>query len=291
MKKIFLICLMLFSSLYAEKIVTVSILPQKYFVEKIAKEKIKVNVMVQPGFSPATYEPKTSQMKDLSNSLIYFSIGVNFENIWLNRFKDSNPNIFFVDTSKGIKKSMIEKHEHKDKKEHGHKDHDKHDEHEGLDPHIWLDPILVKTQAKNILDAIVQVDNINREFYYENYKKFLLELDELHLALTNNLKEVKGKKFMVFHPSWGYFATRYDLIQEAVEKEGKDPKPKEIISLINEAKEEGIKIVFIAPQFSKKSAEIIANGIKGKVAVINPLDENWAKSLIHTSEEIVKSYK
>ncbi len=291
MKKIFLICLMLFSSLYAEKIVTVSILPQKYFVEKIAKEKIKVNVMVQPGFSPATYEPKTSQMKDLSNSLIYFSIGVNFENIWLNRFKDSNPNMIFVDTSKGIKKSMIEKHEHKDEKEHGHKDHDKHDEHEGLDPHIWLDPILVKTQAKNILDAIVQVDNINRDFYYENYKKFLLELDELHLALTNNLKEVKGKKFMVFHPSWGYFATRYDLIQEAVEKEGKDPKPKEIISLINEAKEEGIKIVFIAPQFSKKSAEIIANGIKGKVAVINPLDENWAKSLIHTSEEIVKSYK
>lgn len=286
MKKILIVLLLLVNYIYAKQIVTVSVLPQKYFVEKIAQDKVIVNIMVKPGFSPSTYEPKTVQMKDLSYSQIYFSIGVPFEDVWLERFKNANKNMLIIDTAKGIKKQEIGGHHHED--EHGHDIH--HDE-EALDPHIWLDPILVKVQVKNILDALVKIDKKNQKFYYENYKKFLLELDELHLKLTNNLKEVRGKKFMVFHPSWGYFASRYELIQEAVEKEGKEPKPKEIISLIKEAKEEGIKIVFVAPQFSKKSAQIIANGIKGKVVVIDPLDENWESSLLNTSNEIINSYK
>ena len=149
----------------------------------------------------------------------------------------------------------------------------------------------MKIQAKNILDALIKIDTVNSDFYKNNYKNFLAKLDKLHLKLENSLKDVKGKKFMVFHPSWGYFAKRYNLVQEAVEKEGKEPKPKEIINLINEAKEEGIKIVFVAPQFSMQSAKIIANGINGKVVVINPLDDKWEQSLINTAEEIVKSYK
>lgn len=284
MKKIFFISLILLSSLYAQKIVTVSILPQKYFIEKIAMDKIHVNVMVQPGASPASYEPKTSQMKDLINSEIYFSIGVPFEHSWLNKFKDINKNMQIIDTSKGIKKITIAQHHHEAEVHH-------HDEEETLDPHIWLDPILVKVQAKNILDALIQIDKKNRNFYYDNYKNFLLELDALHLKLSTILKEVKGKSFMVFHPSWGYFAKRYELEQEAVEKEGKEPKSKEIIALINEAKEDGIKVVFVAPQFSKKSAEIIANGIGGKTIFIDPLSNKWKESLLNTSIELVNSYK
>jgi len=293
MKKIFLVLLLLVNYIYAQKTVTVSIVPQKYFVEKIAQDKILVNIMVMPGFSPANYDPKTSQMKDLSDSLLYFSIGVPFESVWLDKFKNINKDMQIIDTSKGIKRLAMEEHHHEEDDKHAHKEehHNEHDEDKILDPHIWLDPILVKIQAKNILDALVKIDNENQKFYYENYKKFLLELDELHLKLTNSLKEVRAKKFMVFHPSWGYFAQRYGLVQEAVEKEGKEPKPKELMNLINEAKEDGIKIVFVAPQFSKKSAEIIAKGIDGNVTVINPLDENWEKSLIHTSEEIIKSYK
>ena len=95
---------------------------------------------------------------------------------------------------------------------------------------------------------------------------------------------------MVFHPSWGYFAKRYELEQEAVEKQGKEPKPKEIINLIDEAIDEGIKVVFVAPQFSKKSAEIIANGIDGKIIFIDPLSQNWKKNLINVSNDLVKSY-
>lgn len=309
MKKL-LIGLLCLSSFLVSKEVTVSILPQKYFVEKITGDKIKVNVMVKPGSSPATYEPKVSQMKKLAKSDIYFSIDVPFEDVWLNRFTTANKSMLVVDTAKGITKLEMEAHEHHDEehdehKEEKHEEHDhdhdehkneKHDDHEGhehtgLDPHIWLDPILVKTQAKNIYDAIIKIDAENKNFYTENYEKFLTELDNLDKELKTVLKPYSHKAFMVFHPSWGYFAKRYDLEQIAIEVEGKEPKPSQLVELVHEAKKHNIKIVFVAPQFSKKGAKTISNNIKGNVVIINPLSYEWDKNLLKTAKEIAKSYK
>ena len=270
---------------------TVSILPQKYFIEKIAKDKFDVNVMVKPGASPHTYEPKSSQMKSLANSQIYFYIGVSFEKVWLDKFKLSAKNTTFVDTTVGIEKISMEAHSHEEDHE-GHEHHEHEDEHENesLDPHIWLDPILVKIQAKNIYEAIIKIDSKNSEFYKTNYEEFLKEIDVLDLKLEEMLKPYKNRAFMVFHPSWGYFAKRYNLEQIAVEVEGKEPKPNELVELIKDAKEHDIKIVFVSPQFSQKTAKTISNNIQAKVFSIDALDEKWSDSLIFTAKEIVNSY-
>jgi zinc transport system substrate-binding protein len=296
MKRLLVIVFLMISSLSAQiKDVTVSIVPQKYFVEKIAGDKINVNVMVKQGFSPANYEPKTSQMKKLAESSIYFSIGVPFENSWLKKFQNANKNMMIVDTSLGIEKLEMKEHSHhEDEKHDEHKDHDNHDDdekHESLDPHIWNDPIIVKIQAKNIYQALVKVDNANASFYKENYEKFIKELDLLNQKLETILNPYKNKAFMVFHPSWGYFAKRYSLEQVAIESQGKEPKPKELVELIKDAKEHNIKIVFVAPQFSQKSAKLIANSINGFAHIIDPLAKNWEENLIETSEKIANSYK
>jgi len=281
--------------------VTVSIVPQKYFVEKIAKDKVNVNLMVKPGFSPATYEPKVSQMKKLTKSDIYFSIGVPFEKVWLKKFENANENMEIIDTTKGIKKLAMAKHTHGEKEhgheEHGHEDHghddnkkDKH-EHTGLDPHVWLDPVLVKTQAKNILDALIKHDSKNSEFYTNNYNTFVKELDELNHEIHEILEPYEHKEFMVFHPSWGYFAKRYHLEQLSIEVEGKEPKPNELVEIINDAKKHDIRIVFVAPQFSQNSAKTISKSLNCTVVVINPLSENWDKELLKTAKEIANSYK
>ncbi len=322
MKKV-LIGLALVSSYIFAKSVTVSILPQEYFVNQIAKDKIDVNVMVQPGFSPATYEPKTSQMRDLSKSDAYFSIGVPFEKVWLDKFKNANKNMLVVDTTKGIKKLEMEKHEHHDEhedhhdehKEHDHekehhdehedhaheKEHDEHNEHNdheehahehtGLDPHVWLDPMLVKVQVKNIYEALVKIDSANKEFYLNNYRDFIAKIEKLNNNLENILHPYEHEAFMVFHPSWGYFAKRYYLEQIAIEVQGKEPKPAQLVELVEEAKLHSIKIVFVSPQFSKNGAEVISKSIDGNTAVINPLSKNWDENLIKVAKEIAKSYK
>lgn len=314
MKKVLLILSVLSLSLFAKEL-TVSILPQKYFVEKIAKDKFNVNVMVKPGFSPATYEPKTSQMRALSKSKVYFSIGVPFESIWLEKFKNSNKNLLFVDTSKGIKKLEMEAHSHEEEDEHGHNEHKEvhhehkkhahheheehthHNEHEGheheggLDPHIWLDPMLVKVQAKTIYETLSKIDKENKEFYLKNYKKFIVEIESLNKDLNDLLKPYSHKAFMVFHPSYGYFAKRYDLEQISIEVQGKEPKPAQLVELLKEAKLHNIKVVFTSKQFSTSGAKSIAKGIKGNVVAIDPLALNWDENLINIAKEIVKSYK
>jgi zinc transport system substrate-binding protein len=329
MKKIFILMSFCIVSLFANNIkVTVSILPQKYFVEKIAGDKVDVNVMVRTGFSPATYEPQTSQMKLLSASKVYFSIGVPFESAWLNKFENANKNMLIVDTTKGISKLEMVEHEHHDEKDeeahhddeheksHHEKDeeahhNDKHEEvhHEkndethhddedekshhkdNLDPHVWLDPILVKTQAKNIYEAMIAIDSLNKKFYTKNYLNFLEELDNLDSRLKLILGKVTNSAFMVFHPSWGYFAQRYKLEQIAVEKEGKEPKPKEIVELIHESKKHNIKVIFVAPQFSQKAAKTIARNIDGNIVTIDHLSYDYETSLIKTAKSIYNSYK
>lgn len=281
MKKSFLLVALFMSALFSKE-VTVSILPQKYFVEKIAGDKIEVNVMVAPGSSPATYEPKTSQMKLLSKSLAYFAIDVPFEKVWLEKFETANSKMLIVDTADGIQKLEIQKHEHHDEDVH---------EHSGLDPHIWLDPLLVKIQAKNIYEALVKIDVENSSFYKTNFENFEKELDSLNEQIRDILKPYAHKAFMVFHPSWGYFANRYDLEQIAIEVQGKEPKPAQLVELVQEAKKHDIKIVFVSPQFSQKGAQTISKSINGNVAVINPLSEKWDENLIKVAKDIANTYK
>ena len=290
MKKILFLCIAFFTLLNASKPeITVNILPQKYFVEKIVKDKFEINVMVKPGSSPHNYEPKPSQMKSLVNSKAYFLVGDPFEQAWMDKFKQNAKNTLFVDTTKGIEKIQMEEHNHHDEANVDAK-HDEHD-HSGFDPHVWLDPLLVKIQAKNIYEAMVEIDSQNGDFYKTNYEEFIKELDTLDENIKTILSPYKDKAFMVFHPSWGYFAKRYDLEQISIEIEGKEPKPNELVELIEEAKKHDIKIVFVAPQFSQKSAKTISQNINAKVVEIDPLSDNWKESMLNTANQIANSYK
>ncbi len=290
MKKILFLCISFFTLLNASKTeITVNILPQKYFVEKIVKDKFEINVMVKPGSSPHNYEPKPSQMKSLVNSKAYFLVGDPFEQAWMDKFKQNAKNTLFVDTTKGIEKIQMEEHNHHDEANVDAK-HDEHD-HSGFDPHVWLDPLLVKIQAKNIYEAMVEIDSHNSDFYKTNYEEFIKELDTLDENIKTILSPYKDKAFMVFHPSWGYFAKRYDLEQISIEIEGKEPKPNELVELIEEAKKHDIKIVFVAPQFSQKSAKTISKNINANVIAIDPISGNWKESMLDTANQIANSYK
>ena len=258
--------------------VTVSILPQKYFVQKIGGDQVDVSVMVLPGSSPATYEPKPKQMVKLTESKIYFAIGVSFEKVWLKKFASANPEMRIIATQNGIERIPMKRPLHDDKE----RNHGKTVTHAGIkDPHIWLSPPLVMLQARNIFNALVRVNPTGRKAYEANYKRFMTELVDLDLKISDLFADTsQGTRFMVYHPAWGYFAKAYDLIQIPVEIEGKKPTPKGLQQLIRSAKRDGIKVVFVQPQFSTKSAQTIAKAIGGRVIFANPLAFDWAKNLL-----------
>jgi zinc transport system substrate-binding protein len=262
--------------------VVVSIAPQADFVEAVGGEKVIVTVMVPPGADPHTYEPTPSQMVGVSNANIYAKVGsgVEFELAWMDKISQQNKKMLVVDCSKGIQ--MMEMEEH-------HGDEDDGEHHQGEDPHIWLSPQNAKLMVWNICSGLIQVDPQNESYYTRNRDEYLAKLDALDKDIREGLSRVINRRFIVFHPAWGYFARDYNLEQISIEIGGKEPSAKDIADLIRKAKELGIKIIFAEPQFNPRSAETIAKEIGGRVVFIDPLAEDYISNMRLVLGELVKA--
>lgn len=267
--------------------VQVSILPQKYFVERISGDLATVDVLLKPGKSPATYSPTPAQIKSLSQADLYFKIGVPFENGFLHKIESIEEDIRLVDCRKGIRlrqmQDQVDDHEEaghiKDQAHMAeHHEGERHD-HTGKDPHIWMSPKLVKVQAHTILEALVALDPSNQRIYKNNYTAFIQDLDHLDTRLTQTLSPYKGENLFVFHSAFGYFTDAYGMHQIAVETMGKSPKGKDLTAIIKLAKKEKARVIFVQPQFDRNTAEKIASAIKGHVVSINPLAYDYLANM------------
>lgn len=243
--------------------VFVSILPQAYFVERIGGSYVDVNVLVGPGHSPATYEPTPKQMAKLEKSQVYFRIGTPFEKGFIGKISGMFKNLQIADTRQDVPFRYFETSSGKDVP----------------DPHIWLDPKLVKIQADTIYTTLRKIDPAHEETYKMNVRAFKNDLDAIDAKIEKILAPIRGETIYVFHPAFGYFCDSYGLKQIAVEVEGKEPSPKQLSHLISQAKKDGVKVIFVQPEFSTKNAGVIAQAIGGAVVPMDPLARDYLKNL------------
>lgn len=283
--------------------VFVSIPPQKFFVERIGGDHVRVSVLLPPGQSHHTYEPTPKLIAKLGEAEVYFRIGLSFEDRVLEKVAASFPNLTIVDTRPGVE--FIEQvagctHEHDeseaadDDHEHAHHDHDHassgHEHAAGeLDQHIWLSPRLAKVQAQNIYNALAERLPEWREELTRNFDAFRHDLDELDTRIAASLAPLKGRDFFVYHPAYGYFARDYGLNQVAIESEGKQPTAKALADLIARARALGVKLIVVQPQFGRKNAESVAEAIGGAVIEVDPLDGDYLRSMERIAEAVKKS--
>lgn len=283
--------------------VVVSVEPQRYFVKRIAGDLVEVSVMVRPGASPATYEPSPRQLVELADAAAYFAIGVPFESAWLPRIRSTNPAMPIIHTDETITKMAMAIHDHHEEEAHGndhHYDevhgHDHHEQahqehteaHHGpsiLDPHVWTSPALAKILARNTTAGLAAIAPQHAAEFDTNLHAFLKEIDALDANIRQTLASVPADKrtFLVFHPSWGYFARDYGLNQVPIEAEGKEPGPKALMRIIREGRERRVDVIFVQPQFSHKSAQVIASELDATVVPLDPLAPEWAENLRHAA--------
>jgi len=247
-------------------IIVTSILPQADFIEHIGGDKVEVIVMIPPGANPATYEPTASQLKAVSSAGMYAKVGSGllFEEVWLDRIISANPDMIVVDTSKGV--TLME-----------------------MDPHIWLSPANAKIMVQNICEGLIRIDQANETYYEQNKEQYIHDLEVLDSTINQSLSGFKNRTFMVFHPSWGYFARDYNLTMIAVEIEGKEPSVSDMAHLIKTAKENDINVIFVQPQFSTKSAEVIAKEIGGSVIPADSLAKDYLVNLHKVTNSFAQS--
>ena len=263
-----------------------SILPQAYFVQRVGGDRVEVDVLVQPGQSPSTYSPTAKQMAKLTKSQVLFCIGVPFEKALLGKIGDTMKELLIVDTAASLR--TLEGESHDDEEEDDGDGHEHH-HHGETDPHTWLSPPLVQQQAKVICDAMVRLDPEGKAVYETNLKAFTNDLEDLHQRITKALAPVKGRELFVFHPAYGYFANTYGLRQVAVETGGKEPSARQLVQLIRKARKQGAKVLFVQPQFSRKSAETIAKSIRGAVVPLDPLARDYIGNLEEMARKVVEA--
>ena len=274
-------CLLFFvSSALAEPLpVLVSIMPQKWLAEQVGGELVKVSVLLDKGQDPHGMQPTPEQVTTLFRSKVYFSIGIEFERELLAKIKQSEAKVRVADISASVQKIAMTEHVH------GH--FDQEEAHSGgLDPHIWLDPQNLQQMAANMAAALKEADPANAAVYEQNLQAISTTLTALHEETKGMLSPFKGQTFLVYHPAFGYFAKAYGLRQEAVEIEGKSPAPKQLYDLINKAKQEKARVVFVQPQFDRKNGETVAKAIGGSVAVLDPMAANVPENLRLMAKEI-----
>lgn len=249
--------------------VVTSIPPHAYVVERIGGEFVRVDVLIEEGRSPHSYEPTPGKVAKLLQADVFFNLDLPEERALIAKIKKKHGTLKCVDLQSGVNFRCLER--------------GKAEEQNKLscvkDPHTWLSPGNMAIQAEIICDALVKINGEYSAYFRRNLKTFLEDLKEMDSRVARILGPFRGKKIYVFHPAFGYFADTYGLIQVPIQKEGKEPAPRTLSSIVEQAKKDGVKVIFVQPQFSWKSARAIARAIGGDLASINPLAKDYLTNL------------
>ena len=260
--------------------VMVSIAPLAFFAERIGGTHVAVSVMVPPGGNPHSYEPTPRQMSMLGEALLFVKAGsgVEFELDWMQRFISLNRTLKLCNAVEGVHLLPI-KHDEED----GAHDHGRYD------PHYWLSPANGIIIARNVEKALVVVDPLHKDDYAANSAKLVAELQVLDQKIHQQLSGLKNRRFLVFHPAWGYYADAYGLEQIAAENEGKTLTPRQMMHVIEKAKANRIRVMLVSPQFSSSQAAAIAREIGGVTRSVDPLASDYIGNLQRATTTFIES--
>lgn len=264
--------------------VTVTIEPFRYFVEKIAGNKVNVNVMVPAGSNPETYEPTPQQMVKLSHSVLYFKVGrIGFEETWMKKLTDNAPDMKVIDTSMGISPAKTVGGV--------------------IDPHTWMSCQSASIIADNICKALCNRMPKDSAYFTERCHRFkgniISEVAQQMTPYFRKAKEARekliGRKetrfpFVIYHPALTYFAKDHGLEQLPIEEEGREPSIAQLQTLINRAKRDQIKTVFIQKEFANRNTQTFINATGANAIEINPLSYQWDKEMVEIAKKIAQSY-
>lgn len=259
--------------------ISVSILPERYFVEQIAGDRVKVNVMVPPGANPASLDLNIKQLQTLYDSRLYFAIGhLPFEVTTLYPLLASKEVPRLIRLSDGMQLEEGSCHHAKETAQNAH----------NIDPHVWMSPANARIMADKIYAVLSECFPDDKDFFTQKYRQFLTEIDSIDQKAKRIIATKKHRTFLIYHPALTYFAKEYGMKQIAIENEGKEPNPSHVKAIIDTCRNQNIRIVFIQNQFDISNATTIAQEIGGEVIPIDPLAENWREEMTRLLDVINK---
>ena len=249
--------------------VVATVPPQAWLVRRIGGDRVDVDVLLPPGASEHTYEPTPQQVARLADARLVVEVGhpaLLFERRLLDAMLVREPQPLVVEmVPSGPSPSSSAVHDH------------------GSDPHVWLSPRAMRAAAPDVEAALERLDPAGAPTYRANLRVTLADIDRLDAELRRELAELPQRRFLVYHPAWGYFARDYGLEQVAIETDGKEPSPRRLVELVEEARRAGTHTVFVQRGEYDRPAQAIADELGAKVVALEPLAEDWPDTLRRTA--------
>lgn len=256
----------------AETLIVTSFYPMYIFTSNIVKDVkgIRVINMTEPQTGCLhDYQLVPSDMKVLEKADLFVINGAGMES-FLDKVISQLPNLKIIEASKGIE-LLVEGHEHRHDGEHEQNDHDSHED--GVNPHVWVSISKAIEEVQNITEALIQIDEDNRDAYQKNSEEYIQRLENIKAEMHYELKDIRIKDVITFHEAFSYFAKEFGLnIVSVVEREpGSEPSARELAETIKIIEELDVKILLVEPQYSASAAEIIANETGAKIYLLDPV--------------------
>ncbi|MGL5787158.1 MAG: metal ABC transporter solute-binding protein, Zn/Mn family [Bacteroidales bacterium] len=265
-----------------KRTIAVTIQPQKYFAERLAGDKFDIFCVVPSGSSPESYDPSASLVLQLGKSDAYFKVGeLGFELAWMDKIQHNNPDLKIFDLSQGIE-PVVGTHMciHDEDDSHSH-------EISSTDPHYWNSPKEVKIMLQNMCNAFIELDPENEDYYKNNLKTILEEVEDVDSEIQSILTNNKSSAFLIYHPALSYFARDYGLKQLSIEENGKEPTPNHLKNLIDSARTNNIHVIFVQREFDTNNAAVIAGETQSMIIEIDPLNYNWKHEMIRIANAFI----
>lgn len=246
--------------------ITVSIAPLSGMAAAIVGEQFGVSTLMPEGMSPETYELTPGRVLELGNSSLLLRVGsLGFEQTLTERLGGAMPATRIVSLGNNIDKLEDKACDHAS----------------GEDPHLWMSPRNMQALANNLCQALCETDTANAPAYRAATDRYKAHLDSVAAEVARRLSPATCRTFLIHHPALGYFARDFGLRQIAVERNGKEPSPRQLQQIAQMCRAEGVRVVFVSREHSVKTARRIAETIGAKVVEINPLsaniEEEWLK--------------
>ncbi|MDD4443374.1 MAG: zinc ABC transporter substrate-binding protein [Kiritimatiellae bacterium] len=255
----------------ARPVVFVSIPPQAWLVKRLAGDAAEVQTLLAAGVNPHTYEPNSRQLRKLAEASLYLTVGMPFEAPLAERAGALNPSLAVAAMDTGIAKRGAHVHGHDH--DHGAPGHICGGA--GGDPHIWLAPRLMCAMASNTVTALERTLPALRPGLAERLAATVAEIRATDAVVRERLAGLRTRAWVVYHPSWSYFAESYGLMLLAVEEDGKTPSARHLAAVIRQAREAGVRAVFTEPQYDRRPVTTLARQVGARLEVIDPLAEAW----------------
>lgn len=274
--------------------------PHAELLRRLGGERVDVQTVVAAGESPASFDPTPRRLTALATVRLLFRTGVPLENVLIPSLARSFPDLEVIDLRADVA-DLLPAHDH----DHGltstaapavdtaaPEDGPAAAQEQGeSDPHIWLSPRALAHQVGTMAAALARLDPPGAAVFAARRDSIQSELAALDRELTALLAPVRGERFLVFHPAFGYFARDYGLIQIAIEEGGLAPSPRHLARVLAQARAGGIRAVFVSPQFSNDAAARVAQDLDVELVELDPLAPDVVANLRRIARAVLDALR